>query len=126
MGFPARWVLPAEDSAAVERLDAALRIGAPACRTLAHRGWRDPESARRFLEASLDGLHDPLAMRDMETAAARLERAVRQREKILIYGDYDVDGTISVSLLMKAIELAGGVAAWRIPNRLKDGYGMRP
>jgi len=125
MGVSPCWVLPAADPEAVEAL-AGLRIGAPALRALAHRGFRDPESARRFLEAPLDALHDPLLMRDMEAAAARLHRAIRQRQKILIYGDYDVDGAVSVSLLMKAIELAGGVAAWHIPNRLKDGYGMRP
>jgi single-stranded-DNA-specific exonuclease len=125
MGGSQRWVLPADHTDAVERLS-SLRIGAPAARALAHRGFEDPAEARRFLDASLEGLHDPLEMRDMEAAAVRLERAVRNREKILIYGDYDVDGTISVAILMKAIELAGGAAAWHIPNRLKDGYGMRP
>ena len=126
MGVPLRWVFPAADLHAAESLAAELHIGAPACRTLAHRGLGDPACARRFLEASLDGLHDPLAMRDMGPAAERLERAIRNREKILIYGDYDVDGTISVAILMKTIELAGGAADWHIPNRLKDGYGMRP
>ena len=126
MGVPPRWVFPSADPQAVECLAAGLRIGAPACRVLAHRGFGDPACARRYLEASLDDLHDPLAMRDMAPAAARLEKAIRNREKILIYGDYDVDGTISVAILMKAIELAGGAAAWHIPNRLKDGYGMRP
>ena len=126
MGASPRWILPADDPRAAESLAAELRIGMPACRALAHRGFGDPTSARRFLEAPLDGLHDPLAMRDMAPAAARLEKAIRNREKILIYGDYDVDGTISVAILMKTIELAGGMAAWHIPNRLKDGYGMRP
>jgi single-stranded-DNA-specific exonuclease len=126
MGVPPRWVFPSADPQAVECLAAGLRIGTPACRALAHRGFGDPTCARRHLEASLDDLHDPLAMRDMAPAAARLEKAIRNREKILIYGDYDVDGTISVAILMKAIELAGGAASWHIPNRLKDGYGMRP
>ena len=126
MGVSPRWVFPSEDPRAVESLAAELRIGAPACRALAHRGFGDPASARRFLEPSLDDLHDPLAMRDMAPAAERIEKAIRNREKILIYGDYDVDGTISVAILMKAIGLAGGAAAWHIPNRLKDGYGMRP
>ena len=64
-------------------------------------------------------------MRDMPEAIERLARAIREREKILIYGDYDVDGTTSVVLLTKAIELAGGVAGYHVPHRLKDGYGMR-
>jgi single-stranded-DNA-specific exonuclease len=125
MGAPLRWVLPAADPHAADSLAAELGIGTPACRALAHRGFGDAASARRFLKASLDGLHDPLAMRDMAPAVERLEKAIRGREKILIYGDYDVDGTISVAILMKTIELAGGTAAWHIPNRLKDGYGMR-
>ena len=87
--------------------------------------WPIPEAARRFLAPSLDDLHDPMLMRGMPEAMERLRRAIRDREKILIYGDYDVDGTSSVVLLTKAIELAGGAAEYHVPNRLKDGYGMR-
>ena len=65
-------------------------------------------------------------MRDMPRAVARLREAIRDGEKILIYGDYDVDGTTSVVLLTKAIELAGGASSYHVPHRLKDGYGMRP
>ena len=120
-----RWIFPAADPLGAARLADTLGIGAPAARVLISRGFAGPDEARRFLEASLDGLHDPLALRDMERAAARLEKAVRAREKILIYGDYDVDGATSVALLMKAIGIAGGDARWHIPDRLKDGYGMR-
>jgi single-stranded-DNA-specific exonuclease len=121
-----RWIFPSTDPTAAERLAAALGIGTPAAKVLISRGFANPDEARRHLEASLDTLHDPLAMRDMERAAARLEKAVRGREKILIYGDYDVDGATSVVLLMKAIGMAGGDARWHVPHRLKDGYGMRP
>jgi single-stranded-DNA-specific exonuclease len=121
-----RWIFPAADPLAAGRLAAALGIGAPAARVLISRGFTGPDEARVFIEASLDHLHDPLAMRDMERAAARLEKAVRAREKILIYGDYDVDGATSVALLIKAIQMAGGDAGWHVPHRLKDGYGMRP
>ena len=89
------------------------------------RGFDDPDAARRFLHPAFDDLHDPLAMRDMPAALDRLARAIRGGEKILIYGDYDVDGTTSVVLLTKAIELAGGAADYHVPHRLKDGYGMR-
>jgi single-stranded-DNA-specific exonuclease len=65
-------------------------------------------------------------MRDMPRAVARLREAIRNGQKILIYGDYDVDGTTSVVILTKAIELAGGAASHHVPHRLKDGYGMRP
>ena len=122
----ARWLLPAVDPRQVDALCAALHMGAPACKVLAHRGFSDPVSARRFLAPSLDELHDPLNMRDMPQAVARLRKAIRTGERILIYGDYDVDGTSSVVLLHKAIALAGGTAGYHVPHRLKDGYGMRP
>ena len=126
MATHARWTLPAADARQIEALAATLRIGQLAARVLAHRGLSDPESARRFLCPSLDELCDPLLMRDMPVALERLQRAIRDGERILVYGDYDVDGTSSVVLLTKAIEMAGGAADFHIPHRLKDGYGMRP
>jgi single-stranded-DNA-specific exonuclease len=119
-----RWELPQAEPAA-DLLAAELGIGAPAARTLAGRGFRDLDSARRFLHPSMDELTDPLMMRDMARAAARIETAIRKREKILVYGDYDVDGATAVSLLVKSLEIAGGDVAWHVPHRLKDGYGMR-
>ncbi len=97
-----------------------------AARVLCRRGWSEPEAARRFLESSLDDLHDPLLLAGMRAALERLRRAIAEREKILIYGDYDVDGITSVVILKKAIEIAGGDAGFVIPHRLRDGYGMRP
>jgi single-stranded-DNA-specific exonuclease len=126
MAQSSRWVLPAADPDAAERLASALHIGTLAARVLVERGYVEPASAREFLEPGLDGLYDAFTLRDMDRAAKRLAQAVRAREKVLIYGDYDVDGTTSVVLLMKAIEMAGGQATWRIPHRLKEGYGIRP
>ncbi|HEY2012745.1 MAG TPA: single-stranded-DNA-specific exonuclease RecJ [Bryobacteraceae bacterium] len=120
------WLLPDSDPRQVDAIASALRISRPAARVLIHRGLADPAAARRFLTPSLGDLLDPLAMRDMPQAVARLRKAIDAREKILIYGDYDVDGTVSVVLLTKAIELAGGVAQYHVPHRLKEGYGMRP
>ncbi|HLK46533.1 MAG TPA: DHH family phosphoesterase, partial [Bryobacteraceae bacterium] len=125
MATRARWTLPTADERQIEQLAAALALGKPAARVLAGRGLADPEAARRFLSPSFDELCDPLLMRDMAVALERLQRAIRDRERILIYGDYDVDGTSSVVLLTKAIEMAGGTANYHIPHRLKDGYGMR-
>lgn len=106
--------------------DAALAgIGSVAARILHARGFHDADAARRFLRPSLDDLHDPLHMRGMREAVARLRKAISAGEKILIYGDYDVDGTTSVIVLRKAIELAGGSAAFHVPDRFKEGYGMR-
>jgi single-stranded-DNA-specific exonuclease len=125
MQLKRRWLLPTHHPRLAESLSAALRIGLPAAKTLVNRGLADPDAARRFLAPSLEDLHDPMAMRDMPQAVERLLRAIRAHEKILIYGDYDVDGTSSVVLLTKAIELAGGAADYHVPHRLKDGYGMR-
>lgn len=123
-----RWRLPDHLDAAASlarNLETSLGLGALAARVLVARGLSNLEAARRFLSPSLADLHDPLLMRDMDRAVERLLRAVRSVEKILIYGDYDVDGTSSVVLLTKAIELAGGAASYHVPHRLKDGYGMR-
>jgi single-stranded-DNA-specific exonuclease len=122
----ARWLIPAADPSAAAALAAALRISSPAAKVLVHRGLADPEAARRFLNPSLDDLLDPLLLRDMAAAVARLRRAIQAGEKILIYGDYDVDGTTSVVLLTKAVQLAGGAAGHHVPHRLNEGYGMRP
>jgi single-stranded-DNA-specific exonuclease len=126
MAQPARWLLPRLDRGEVETLARALDIGIPTASVLYGRGFRDGLSARRFLCPSLDDLNDPLTLRGMDCALERLTRAIRNREKILIYGDYDVDGTTSVVILKRAIELAGGAAEFHVPDRLKDGYGMRP
>ncbi len=120
-----RWVVPGLQAERVAALSAALGVGAPAAKVLAARGFDDPGDARRFLRPAFEDLHDPLAMRDMAAALDRLERAISAGESILIYGDYDVDGTSSVVVLKKAIELAGGSADYHVPHRLKDGYGMR-
>src|ERR1039457_2160925 len=122
----ARWVLPDPDAGEIDVLAAAMRVGRPSAQVLLHRGFGDPAAARRFLSPSLDDLHDPLTLRDMPRAIERLRKAIGAGEKILIYGDYDVDGTTAVVLLTKAIELAGGAASYHVPHRLKDGYGMRP
>jgi single-stranded-DNA-specific exonuclease len=117
--------LPALEAHAVAALSTALEVGPPAAKVLVHRGFRDPAAAHRFLHPAFEELHDPLSMRDMPAAIERIARAIRGRERILIYGDYDVDGTTSVVLLNKAFELAGGIVTYHVPHRLKDGYGMR-
>jgi single-stranded-DNA-specific exonuclease len=121
-----RWLIPAPDLDAAGALAAALRISSPAAKVLVRRGLADPAAARRFLNPSLEDLLDPLLMLGMRPAIERLRRAIQAGEKILIYGDYDVDGTTSVVLLTKAVQLAGGAAGYHVPHRLKEGYGMRP
>ena len=120
-----RWIVPQPDAEQVRALSEALRIRPLTASVLANRGFTDPASAHRFLRPSLTDLHDPFLLAGMSQAVARLQQAIERKEKILIYGDYDVDGTISIVLLKKVIELAGGEAGYHVPHRLKDGYGMR-
>jgi single-stranded-DNA-specific exonuclease len=120
-----RWLFGESDDNAASALGYALGIGPVAARVLYSREYRDPAAARRFLRPSLDDLLDPLTMLGMPQAVARLRAAIAAGEKILVYGDYDVDGTTSVVVLKKAIELAGGSAFFHVPDRFKEGYGMR-
>jgi single-stranded-DNA-specific exonuclease len=109
--------------------DSKLKIPASALSVLADllvgRGIDEPEAAMRFLAPSLDHLHDPLLMSGMKSALDRLEAALERKEKILIYGDYDVDGTTAIVILKTAIELCGGTADFHVPHRIREGYGMR-
>ncbi|HEX4594465.1 MAG TPA: single-stranded-DNA-specific exonuclease RecJ [Bryobacteraceae bacterium] len=120
-----QWLIPEVDAQAVRDFAATLRIQPLTARVLLGRGLADVESARRFLTPSIEHLHDPMLLTGMDQAVQRLRAAIAGKEKILIYGDYDVDGTVSVVILKKAIELAGGEANYHVPHRIRDGYGMR-
>ncbi len=121
----ARWIEPSIDPLPADVLSKELGIHRLAAAVLARRGYRDPQAAGEFLSPKLDSLHDPMLMRDMSIAASRLQAAIKGCERILLYGDYDVDGASSIVILKKAIECLGGQAEFHIPHRLKDGYGMR-
>ena len=109
--------------------DSKLKISASALPVLADllvgRGIDEPEAAARFLSPGLGDLHDPLRMSGMKCALDRLEAALERKEKVLIYGDYDVDGTTAIVILKTAIELCGGAADFHVPHRIREGYGMR-
>jgi single-stranded-DNA-specific exonuclease len=94
-------------------------------RLLLMRGIEDAETAERYLAPSLRDLHSPYLMDGMRDAIERLDAAIEHKEKILIYGDYDVDGTTAIVILKTAIELSGGSADFYVPHRLKEGYGMK-
>jgi len=125
MPIQARWVIPEINESHAAVLAGHLGIRFPAARVLLARGFDSPERAGRFLNPSMADLHPPGALRGMAEAVARLRQAIRGGEQILIYGDYDVDGTTSVVILKKAIEMAGGKVSFLVPHRLRDGYGMR-
>ena len=92
---------------------------------LVNRDIKDAEAAQRFLYGKLDGLHDPFLLKGMNEAVARVKQAVSSGEKILIFGDYDVDGILSVVVLSKALESLGAEVDYFIPDRLKYGYGIK-
>jgi single-stranded-DNA-specific exonuclease len=139
----ARWELATDDAAQVHSLAIALcelphlpfnRSGPNskirnAARTLARllirRGLTDAESAARFLTPSLDHLHLPEQMTGLRSAVDRLDAAIERKEPMLIYGDYDVDGTMAIIILKTAIELCGGSADFHVPHRIREGYDMR-
>jgi single-stranded-DNA-specific exonuclease len=94
-------------------------------RLLVARGIEDPKAAEMFLAPSLSHLHPANLMSGMPAALERLQAAIERKEKILIYGDYDVDGTTAIVILKTAIELCGGAADFHVPHRIRDGYGMK-
>lgn len=118
---PARWIEPLT-------ADIPADWGTPSIvsRILWKRGLRTAAEVRKFMDPSLDDLHNPLLMAGMSDAVARLGRALKDQEKVLLYGDYDVDGTTSIVILKTALRLAGLDADFHVPHRLKDGYGMHP
>jgi single-stranded-DNA-specific exonuclease len=89
------------------------------------RGITNAQEAHAFLYPDFTNLHDPLAMKGMAVAVERLERAIATQELILLYGDYDVDGTTAVVLLKTAIEMLGGVVRFHVPHRILEGYGLQ-
>jgi single-stranded-DNA-specific exonuclease len=92
---------------------------------LVRRGIHDGDAAQRFLSPSLAHLHSPLLMTGLQTAVDRIDAAIDRKEPILIYGDYDVDGTMAVIILKTAIELCGGACDFHVPHRIREGYDMR-
>jgi single-stranded-DNA-specific exonuclease len=114
-----------EDPAALE-LARELGMRAPVARVLWNRGYRTAAEARAFLNPSIEDLHDPFLLRDMDRDVARLLNAIAEKQKIMLYGDYDVDGTTSIVVLKKALDLAGALSEFFVPHRMRDGYGMRP
>ncbi len=119
-----RWILPQANSGAATLAKSA---GLPliVAELLAERGVRNAAEAEQFLHPRMEHLLDPYTMHGMAAAVARVQAAIARRELILIYGDYDVDGTTAVVLLKTAIEMLGGEVRFHVPHRLREGYGMQ-
>ena len=118
-----RWTLAPQHANAVELAD-ALKMSPLVAQVLVNRGIDTPDAARLFLRPTLMQLHEPRKLGGLPVAAERIARAVRDREKIVIYGDYDVDGITATSILWHAITRLGGLAETYIPHRIDEGYGL--
>jgi len=127
---PQQWIVQPTDPAGVARLAGQLHCPNAIASLLLSRGISDPIAAQAFLNPAIDDLIDPMLMLGMDVAVARIERAVCFGEPILIYGDYDVDGTTATVLLKTAIERIApkdnpALVTYHVPHRIREGYGMQ-
>ena len=112
----------ARDGKAAGQTNSALYTLA---RLLIRRGLTGADAAARYLNPCIDHLHPPEQMTGVRSAVDRLDSAIERREPMLIYGDYDVDGTMAIIILKTAIELCGGSADFHVPHRIREGYDLR-
>jgi single-stranded-DNA-specific exonuclease len=120
-----RWILAEPHPREAEELASAARIPLVLAELLVARGITESSEAFAFLNPEVAHLHDPLLMLGMLPAVERIEAAIARKEPILLYGDYDVDGTTAVVLLKTAIEILGGVVHFHVPHRIREGYGLQ-
>ncbi len=120
-----RWIVAEPHPEAAAALAREARLPLVLAELLVARGITQAAEAFAFLNPEPAHLHDPYLMLGMKPAVERLERAIAAREPILLYGDYDVDGTVAVVLLKTAIEMLGGEVRFHVPHRLHEGYGMQ-
>lgn len=120
-----RWNLrPRQDKNKIDALAKSLKVDALVAELLLQRGITNYQEARKFFRPQLSDLHDPFAMKDMDVAVARIEQAIAGQENILVYGDYDVDGTTAVALVSSYLLESYPNVATYIPDRYKEGYGI--
>jgi single-stranded-DNA-specific exonuclease len=124
MHRPKRWNLPSPDDDAADELASRLKVSRVVAQILLNRGIVEPADCEAFLRPSLKCLHDPATIPGLPRAAERIAKAVRDNEKVVIYGDYDVDGITATSILWHAIRVLGGQADYYVPHRIDEGYGL--
>jgi single-stranded-DNA-specific exonuclease len=120
-----RWILADSHPEEAEALAASARIPLVLAELLIARGIASSSEAFAFLNPEVAQLHDPMLMMGMQAAVERVEMAIARSEPILLYGDYDVDGTTAVVLLKTTIELLGGIVRFHVPHRIREGYGLQ-
>ena len=119
-----RWNILNVDESKVEALFSSLKINRTLCRILVQRGLDNFELSKKFFRPQIADLHSPWLMKDMDKAVARILLAFEQREKILVFGDYDVDGTTAVACLYQFLKLIYPSVEFYIPHRYREGYGV--
>lgn len=120
-----RWILKEADEASAAALSRELRLPPLLARILAQRGFADADTARRFLSSSLSAdLPSPHLLAGMDDAVRRIARALRDGERVCVWGDYDVDGTTGAAVLVSFLREIGGAPLFYIPHRIDEGYGM--
>jgi single-stranded-DNA-specific exonuclease len=125
MGLTKRWSIKEVDAQIVNELQASLRVHPAICKMLVARGIHTFDQAKLFFRPQLTDLHDPFLMKGMQKAVDRICSAIEWNERILIYGDYDVDGTSSVAVVYSFLKsLYAGRLNYYIPHRYKEGYGL--
>ena len=120
-----KWVVREPDTVRATELANALGVSPIVADLLVARGYHEPASAEAFLKPALNQLHDPLLMRGMKDAVKRLLEAIDKQEPVLIYGDYDVDGTTGTAVLLRALRMLGATAGYHVPHRFTEGYGIQ-
>ncbi len=119
-----RWILPKPNPEVCGQVSAALNVCTITAQVLVNRGVGDVDAAQNFLRPQLTDLADPDLLPGMEAAVQRIQQAAHNKEKILIYGDYDVDGTSAAALLVRFFRLAGIDVDYYVPHRIDEGYGL--
>jgi len=120
-----RWIVREHDAERAASLARVLGVSPILAALLITRGYADELSARVFLSPTYDQLHEPYRMLGMKEAVARLQKAIASGERVLLYGDYDVDGTTGTAVLLRALKLLGANAGFHIPHRFTEGYGIQ-
>ena len=119
-----RWSIQADDKQRTSSLQQALKIHPVLCKILSQRGMDSFDKAKEFFRPELNKLHDPWLMKDMDKAVARILAAISSNEKILVFGDYDVDGTTAVACMYQFLKSIYDKVDYYIPNRYREGYGV--
>ena len=119
-----KWTIKKHNHEEVKNLAEALKVSPIVAALLISRGFESVEDAHKFLNPVYEHLHEPFLMKGMKEAVVRILKAVENKEKILIWGDYDVDGTTGTVVLRKALEILGAETGFHVPNRFTEGYGI--